>query len=160
MKFQKIYDCTYYIPSLFYLIPFLFLGVGIFLLINLKNPYLEKRITALIFCVIFIVSGLFSSFLVVSEVIHSYKNIVIPYKNGEYLEIEGEVKDIKITPFLGNGNDTFSVNGVEFEVGNSKPGYQKQAAYGGKITENGQKVRIRYISDNNCNYIMSLEMEE
>lgn len=158
MKMKNIYDFAVYIPSIFYLIPILLLGIGVYFLLNIKNPYVEKRISLLLFGIIFSVVGLVSTVLCSIEVVSSYKNIVIPYYNGNYYEIEGQVDNLKTTSFLGNGIDTFTINNVEFEVGNSKPGYQKQAAYGGAITQNGQVVKIKYIHSYDVNYIMSISV--
>ena len=161
MEIKKVYDFVIYLPHIFYLVPFLFLGIGIYLLLNLKNPYVDKRFNLILFGVVFSVLGLLVSVMCSFDVVSNYKDIVIPYCNGEYLEVEGQVENLEIEPFLGKGNDSFSVNGIEFDIGSStKPGYQKQAAYGGKITENGQEVKIKYIEAHGFNYIMSLSIVE
>ena len=161
MEMKKVYDFAVYLPHIFYIIPFLFLGIGIYLLLNLKNPYVDKRFNLILFGMIFSVLGLFASVMCSLDVVSSYKDIVIPYCNGEYLETQGPVENLETKPFLGKGNDSFTVNDIEFDIGNStKPGYQKQAAYGGKITENGQKVKIKYIESGGFNYIMSLSITE
>lgn len=160
MKMKNIYDFAVYIPNILYLLPFALLGIGIYLLINLKNPYVDKRFNLILFGAAFCIVGLYSSVMCSLAIVSSYKDIVVPYCNGNYLVVEGQVDNLETSPFLGNGNDTFTVNDVEFEIGNSKPGYQKQAAYGGKITENGQKVKIKYIHSDDTNYIMSLSIAE
>ena len=160
MEMNNVYEFSFYIPSILYLFPLLFIAVGIGFLISLRKPYVGKRLSRILFGIVFIAVGLFASFMCASQIIYNYTDIVTPYCNGEYSEVEGQVENLETRQFWGNGDDSFSVNGVDFQIGGLQPGYQKQAAYGGKITENGQKVKIKYIESGGFNYIMSLSIAE
>ena len=92
-------------------------------------------------------------------------NILDSYLNGNYQTVEGEIEKFEPLALNGNGTESFTVDGTEFRYSKSAlsyVGYKTTAAEGGYITENGQKVRIRYIYDNTYdnNIILKLELEK
>ncbi len=161
MNYKVIYECNHYIPNVFCLIPVVIMSIGIHFLKNLKNPYLQKPKEALFFGSIFAIVGLIVTIIMILTIISNYKNIYFPYKNGKYKEVEGEVHNLYNVEFMGNGDDQFIIDGINFRVGAGtfSPGYKKNAANGGVFTKNEMKVKIRYIRYNNENYIMKIETE-
>ena len=160
MDYTGVYNCKLYFPNILCLIPFIIVAFGLYILINLRNPFLTKPKMALLFGSMFVLVGICVSALIISTIIQNYKNVIIPYSKGKYLITEGETKNLKAAPFMGAGPDEFDVSGVHFSLGGSMAaGYQKQAAYGGTFNKNGLKVRIRYLSINNANYITKIEIQ-
>lgn len=98
---------------------------------------------------IYIVIGLVSS-------IKGYKEVVIPYKNGNYVEIEGTVEDYYEDPYKGY-DEYFTIDGVKFKCSYGSPmwGYQKQRK--NEIIISGRHLRIRYIPLKHENVIVYIE---
>jgi hypothetical protein len=93
----------------------------------------EKAI--LFFIIIFIVA-----------VIEEYVGIVVQYKTGHYIEIEGVVENYSYTP--GRKGTIFTIDDVEFQCPSSSWGYKPTNENSNKvIKENGQYLRIRYVSN-------------
>lgn len=92
-------------------------------------------------------------------------NILDSYLNGDYQTVEGEIEEFEPLAPNGNGTESFTVDETKFRYSKSAlsyVGYKTTAADGGYITENGQKVRIRYIYDEtyNNNIILKLDIEK
>lgn len=154
-----MYTCKYYLPAAFGIIPVAVAVVGVYFLMNVNNPFTEDRRKPLLWGCAFLAVGLIVSLVFIWSYVSNYKNIYLPYKNGNYAEVEGRVEELKIIPFMGNGEDEFCVNGVKFSIGNpSLPGYQKQAAHHGLINRVGMYVKIKYVPGRENNYIMELEI--
>ena len=93
--------------------------------------------------------------LLVLSWINDYKNIVIPYKNGNYVEIEGTVENYSVS--LRENVEYFTVDGVRFECSYGSPmwGYQKQRK--NEIIISGRHLKIRYIPFRHENVIVYIE---
>ena len=104
----------------------------------------EKAI--LFFIIIFIVA-----------VIEEYVGIVVQYKTGHYIEIEGVVENYSFIP--GRKGTIFTVDGVEFRCPDNSWGYYPTNESNIVIKENGQHLKIRYIFNeiNNGNVIVYIE---
>lgn len=93
-----------------------------------------------------------------------YINIVVQYKLGHYDEIEGFVENYSFEPDKDWNGTVFTVDGVEFHYPNSVWGYDPMDQDSSVIKENGQHLRIRYITDevigNVIVYIEQLRQEE
>lgn len=92
-------------------------------------------------------------------------NVLDLYFNGNYQTVEGTIEEFEPLPLNGNGTESFTVNGINFRYSKSAlsyVGYKTTAAEGGYITENGQKIRIRYIYDYTYdnNIILKLDIEK
>lgn len=109
---------------------------------------LEKVV--LFFIVIFIIG-----------MIGEYCDVVVKYKTGNYVEIEGVVEDYSFVP--GREGTTFTVDGVEFHCPSSDWGYHPTNEDNGAIKD-GEYLKIRYIDDevqgNVIVYIEQLRQEE
>lgn len=85
--------------------------------------------------------------------VKNYKDIVIAYKNGDYIEIEGMVKDYH---YLRGDYETFTLNGVKFECSNGTWGYSKNGRES-LVSGYGRYLRIRYIPGKDRNTIVYIE---
>lgn len=87
--------------------------------------------------------------------IKDYKDIVISYKNGNYVEIEGTVENYSTS--LKEDVEYFTVDGVRFECSYYSPawGYTKQRR--NEIIINGRHLKIRYIPLRHENVIVYIE---
>ena len=90
---------------------------------------------------------LFVSILVAHIGDYSEKKNAI--NNDQVLVIEGYVEKYHAMPFEGHDTEHFEINGVYFEYSNFElyNGYNRPACYGGVVTENGQYLKIKYITD-------------
>ncbi|MDE7197412.1 MAG: hypothetical protein K2O15_00855 [Lachnospiraceae bacterium] len=91
-----------------------------------------------------------SGFSDIGESVSEYREVILGYKEGNYREVEGIVEDYT----EHKNNDTFTVNGIEFEVSGivSTWGYTFRRNEN-VITGDGQHLKIRYIpnsSGSNC----------
>ena len=113
--------------------------------INVKNihPKVARRILRSmgIFCrIVFVVF-----FAAHMREYYEYSNIL---KNGDFLTVEGYVENYD--PLLWHEKDAerFEINGVSFEYDDAGTnGYQTTAKRGGVITENGQHLKVKYITN-------------
>lgn len=145
-----------------YVMIILFFGIFIFLCLRLreiagavqnrKAKKIEKvaKIFLIVWTVMFIIS-----------LIEGYINIVIPYKNGDYIEIEGTVDYYYV---YKGGDEYIILEGVAFNTSGATPwGYSALGKKDSVIAGYGQHLRIRYIphgSDNVIVYIEQLLPEE
>lgn len=100
-------------------------------------------------------------FMVVYVIIFlkGYIDIVVQYRNGHYIEIEGVIEDYSSN--LGNRRgkvESFTLDGVRFECSDGPTwGYCPNRMNGGVIRGNGQHLRIRYIPRGRENVIVYIE---
>lgn len=103
-----------------------------------------------------IFAGMALFFLIVITIgmIKGYADIILRYKSGHYVEIEGIVEDY----FFNRGKgpvETFTVDGIKFVCSDGAEwGYRPTRDRGGVIAGNGQYVRIRYIPGKQKNTIV------
>lgn len=87
-----------------------------------------------------------------------YINLIKPYQNGEYYEVEGIVENFSPMPSGGHKRESFTIEDVFFEYGSGgSAGYCKPRVEGGVIGGDGHHLRIRYIPYNGNNVIMYIE---
>lgn len=95
--------------------------------------------------------------------IMAYKNVVIAYKAGNYIVIEGEVTNYTPPKTRMNPYETFKVANVFFEYGDGVCknyfGYDKTSINGGASLKDGLDVKICYIPFDKRNVIVKLEIE-
>ena len=87
--------------------------------------------------------------------LNTYKDVVIAYKKGDYVEIEGRVEDYRKS--LRGTSEYFTIDGVEFECssGDSVWGYYKQG--NNRFITEGRLLRVRYIPNRRGNTIVYIE---
>lgn len=157
------YICNKYLPNfLFIAIILLLIIIGIYFLINYKNPFVVSINKLLISGIALLVVGVCFAIIYLNSYICNYKNIFLKSKTSELIIVDGVVEDFKPTDFLSGRYDSFTISGVEFTVSHLslEPGYNRCAAYGGIINHNGQNLKIGYIEYKNNRYIMSIECLE
>ena len=131
----------------------------------MRHPKLFGSILIVLITIQFSALGVFYIKNSVSSVRH-----IVDYFKGDYYVATGDVvryspymgdSDIVLYPYYGK-HETFFVDNVFFSlIDGLSLGYDIPAANGGKITRNGQKVEIYYITDDNgMNHIMKLMVEE
>jgi len=156
---MNVYDYKYFFPNPIILIPLVILGFGVYCLCNLHNPFAPslKRVLMVGLCCIII--GGICFFACAFSYWAQYKNVYLPYKNGNYEEAEGYVSDFHAAGFLDSGADRFTVDHREFVIGaDLEIGYKRGAAYGGAINRNGLYVKIRYVPYKDSLHIMRLDI--
>ena len=91
------------------------------------------------------------------SLIKGYMDIVVQYKSGHYVEIEGVTEDYVSN--LGRGPvETFTLDGVYFECSDKATwGYCPPRKNGSVIRGNGRHLRIRYIPNRGENVIVYIE---
>lgn len=120
---------------------FAWVFIGSIYLIKKKRLKEEHNSQYVIYVIVLFILGL-SELLDVSNLVSKYGEIVLEYKGGRYWEVEGIVEDY--TDY--KNNDTFTVNGVDFEI--SSVFYTWEYTYRPNenvITGDGQHLKIRYI---------------
>ena len=96
---------------------FYFLVHFFFLIFSIKEK--SKAIVKII-----LVFLLVENLIYTIAMIKSYNDIVIAYKNGDYIEIEGMVRNYY---HLRGDYEKFTLNGVKFECSGGNYGYCKNA---------------------------------
>lgn len=159
---ENVYSYEFFsITPVFYIFLLLFI-IGVYFLLNLNNPYVKNKIVHLLITIILLsVSGLIL-ITILQDSIVMYREVFISYQNNEYTSIEGEVRNFdpaSFEPIASLGSDTFTVNDIRFSVGNAElAGLRKNAANGGPICEEGQRIIIGYITVANVNYIVRVDI--
>ena len=68
--------------------------------------------------------------------------------NNQVYVVEGYVENYHPRPFTGHDTERFEINGVSFTYpSGSINGYETPACYGGVITQNGQYLLIKYVTE-------------
>lgn len=133
------------------------LGFGGLLLLYLKiksDAKTEKREKeAAIFTVV--AKGVFVMIAMgLVSLIKEYKDVVITYKNGNYVEIEGTVENYSTS--LKDNIEYFTVDGVDFTCYEGEP-FRYAKLKKNKIIISGRHLRIRYIPLKHENVIVYIE---
>ena len=93
-----------------------------------------------------------------------YYRIKKIYEGGSYKTVEGQIDNLDPMPYAGHKQESFTINGIGFnysDFSTSYYGFHKAASHGGPIKENGQEVRIGYItSDEGHNTILKIELRK
>ena len=154
-----------YFNLLWLLIPFI---LGVAFVFNRKLVSGGKGIPRII-SIIFSVVGV-AVFILGISIMSSYMHDYNTYK--ELLEtnqveiVEGEIEKFHAQSKEGHDTEHFEINGVYFEYSNFvvSNGYNKPKCYGGVISGNGQKLRIKYVQEESdgetYNTILYIEQPE
>lgn len=162
MSMETVYSYEYFIPPILVWFLLLIFIIGVYLLVHMWHPLVRRKIIVFIisFCLI-----VFPGWILVDAIastIVTYKEVYLAYHQNEYFMVEGEIENFEPAPFeafVSVNSDTFTVQGVEFEVGNSQnAGLRKNAANGGPIHSEGQHVVIYYESIGGVNYIVRVDV--
>ncbi len=145
-----------FLESLFLLIPFV-VGIGFLCIAVFKNPIVAKKGAKGHKTYIFskCVGCIVGSFVVILGVIVLSDHIIDYQSKKQLLEsndvcfVEGYTEKYHAMPLEGHDVESFEINGVLFKYTNFEivNGYNSPAVYGGVITDNGQYLKIKYITD-------------
>ena len=123
---------------------------------SFRKDVLVERFLSMIGLII--TFSIFLIFIVVNVIDYSF--IKKSYHNNDYSVVEGVIENFIPMKIDGHSQESFIVNEIEFSYNRSNPtyGYHLPKIDGGHITSNGQYVRISYITYNNQNIIIKLEL--
>ncbi|MBE5872407.1 MAG: hypothetical protein E7294_14335 [Lachnospiraceae bacterium] len=115
-----------------------------------KEQERMMRISAAIVAGIMIIADIFT-------IVMTHDLVYIPYKEGVYSVIEGEVSNFE----TNSKDESFELNGVRFSYQSNDPStpYRKIKADGGYILDNSQHIKVAYVTGRR-NYIVKLWVEE
>lgn len=124
----------------------LFFGTSFFLYWNIRKKSKDVAKIVLVFLLV-------ENLIYTISMIKSYNDIVIAYKNGDYIEIEGMVRNYY---HLRGDYEKFTLNGVKFECSGGNYGYCKNGKES-LVSGYGRYLRIRYIPGKHRNTIVYIE---
>ena len=154
-----VYQADFRIMYEFTFFPIAFFVLGILVFRLRKNKYIYNKRMVLLFGLLMIFAGVISVLFFVVRTISNYENIILPYEQEESIEIEGYVENLTLHTSIGSGVDEFEINGTVFMVGNELYlGLQKTATNGGPINQEGMHIRVEYVTIDNMNFIVELEI--
>ncbi len=152
MTFKTLYTCGIY-PNFFSIITMALFTICFISFIK----YRRKKQANLLFSCILI--GILNIIVFFGTLFYTLYPIYC-LNSGKYKLVEGYLKDFTPMPPSGHPYESFKINNVYFEYSNFliTMGYRKPKCFGGVIKDNGQYLRIYYISfrDRN-NYIIKIE---
>ncbi len=161
---MNVYTCKKFLPNfLIYIAVATVVRVFFILIDNYNyNPFVSKPEILLSFAIVLIA---LDAALLVGYTVYYIKDFVTIFmarKTDKLKTVEGEIQNLKLGDYYFGSKDTFTVNGVEFCLNkrSRKPGYNKQAVYGGVFSEEGKSVKISYVERKSKRYIMSIDIFE
>ena len=156
---DKVFDLIPFIPVLFFLI-----GLGI-IWFNIKqnktNP--GKRPSTLIFGYLFSGISLIVALVFIPATIIDRNKTKKIFENKDYQVVEGKIENFHPMPKEGHENESFSVKNIFFEYSDFELiyGFNNTASHGGPLKENGQEVRLSYITNKaGENRILKIELKQ
>ena len=150
----------------FIIIPFVLFLVGMGMLVyvirgrrrvQLKGPAL------LIFPLLFTVFAAVMTLITTANFFTSKTQTSGILANNDFKVVEGVIENFKPMPYGGHNSESFTVRGVYFEFSDYSSyaginSFNQTASHGGPIRNNGQKVRLTYVSlTNGDNLILKVE---
>ena len=141
---------------------FVIIGVGIsWFNIKYNKSTSPKRILTIVFGFIFSGFASIMLLLTVPNEIANWNRTQKIFANKEYKVIEGEIHDFHPMPYSGHEDERFTVKGVLFEYSDYSRfyGFNNTSSHGGPLKENGQQVRLSYITVYGENRILKIELK-
>ncbi len=91
----------------------------------------------------------------------SLKELKRIYNAGEYKVVEGVIEDFHPMPRSGHEMESFTVNNINFKYSDFVINhcFNNTASHGGPIKQNGQQVRLSYITIGFENRILKVELK-
>lgn len=167
--YQTIFEYEPSGSNLILLIPILLLlGVGLAIVIYTKKifkmySFLRQVILSFGYILIaFTVIILIISLVKAPVILSKERNFNKLIESSNYLIVEGETENFIPMSKDGHKKEMFSVKEIQFEYSDyiMTKGFHRTSLNNGPITRNGQKVRISYITEDNINLIMKIELKE
>ena len=155
---EKGFNMTNLMPLLFVIVG---LGISFFNIKYNKSTSSKKKFT-IVFGFIFSGIGLVISLLTIPSSIASQQRTKEIFENKEYKTVEGEIENFNPMPYGGHAVESFTVNGVYFEYSDYIlwDAFNNTASHGGPIKNNGQLVRLSYITVDEENRILKIELKQ
>lgn len=165
MNYRTVFEVTDKGFELITLMPLLFIVIGIgiswFNIKYNKSESIKKKFT-IVFG--FIISGFafFLLMLIVPSSLADRSKTRRIFKNKDHEVIEGKIENFHPMPYSGHDVESFTVNGVYFEYSDYilSYGFNQTSSHNGPLRENGQEVRLSYISEDGENRILKIEVKE
>lgn len=170
MDYQTFYEyqpVVFGFGRLIFLIILSVLGYGLAYYAKKSNVKYSFRRQVYIY-IGYLICGFFALIVIINlshfpriiKVRGDYYNII---ESKNYSVVEGETKDYCPMSLVKQDNVKYTVNGIpfvftDFTIPNDI--HHGIKIYTGPITRNDQKVRISYITRNNVNYILKIEIKE
>lgn len=170
MKYETVYEVTN--ESLFDMTHFVTIalavgGFAIFYNAFRKNKNEDKNskdyfslILGLVIGIIFTVD----SFVSIPESINKFNEVKQVYLNKDYKSVEGKIENFDLMPYSGHKQERFTTAGISFDYSDFSGnyyGFHNSASHGGPLTENGQEVRIGYVTNEwGQNIILKIELKK
>lgn len=109
------------------------------------NGYLIARTIGWVFGSLMIIFGL----LLIIVDVADYFDKKAALESGNYYMVEGYTEKYHAMPADGSDAEHFEINGVYFEYSDYRieNGYNRASLNGGVISNNGQHLRIKYVTD-------------
>lgn len=122
-----------------------------------KSP---KRKFTIAFGFVFAGFGLLLSLYTIPRQISQYSEWNQRYETGNFKTVEGTINDFNPMPKGGRSRESFVVDGQYFEYSDYEVhhGFNNTASHGGPIRYNGQRVRLGYVTIDERNIILKIEM--
>jgi hypothetical protein len=157
--FQTIYEVSGESIELFWLdsLVFLIIGVVIMRYNYIHNKSNKSRYNGFVLLSFFSIFNFIIFIILTPSYFYNYYNTMKIYHNKEFQIIEGNVQNFKEISYK---SESFEVDGIKFEYSNAVfnfIGYRKTKFYGGEI-DNNKYVKIGYITKNDVNVILKLEI--
>ncbi|MCM1115496.1 MAG: hypothetical protein NC397_08390 [Clostridium sp.] len=132
-----------------------FITIGLYYIVIMikskKNPF--SLIVQYLFFGIILVAGVYTFGTMAENIYYETKYVLLPYTQGEYAEVQGEVKNYKATAY--DREIYFEVDNVNFHCSNYEIG---SVGYQGNSLSEGEYVNIRYLEYKE-NIILRIEAE-
>jgi hypothetical protein len=165
MEYKTVFELTDKVIDPITLLPLLFVVVGVAVAwFNIK--YNKSTSPKRMFTIIF--GFAFSGFALIGTLFIFPREILIRNKtkemieNKEYRVVEGKIENFHPMPRSGHEVESFDVNCVHFEYSDYmlQYGFNNTASHGGPLKQNGQEVRLAYITRNGHNRIIRIELKQ
>lgn len=162
MHYQTVFEVTDKNFSFMSCIPLVFTVWSIVVIWLNKKFGKDKSKSKAGFRILWIVFGLSLgiSLLVIPISMKNQFQIKREYQRGNYTTIEGQITNFDPMPEEGHKHESFTLNGIHFEYSDFEPlyGFNNSASHGGPIRENGQQVRLGYVTELKRNIIVKIEV--
>lgn len=165
MDYKTVFEITEKGLEMFFFMPllFVFVGIGIsWFNIKFNKSTSPKKKFTIVFGFIFSGFALLMVLLTLPSTISTRTKTNRIFENKEYQVVEGVIDNFHPMPQSGHDMESFTVNGVYFKYSDYviHYGFNNTASHGGPLKSNGQQVRLSYITIDNENRILKIELKQ
>jgi len=165
MDYVTVFEVTDKGFEMITLIPLLFVVIGIgisWFNIKFNKSKSRKRENTILFGFVFCGFSFIILMLTLPSSLAHRIRVQKKFENKEYQVVEGEIENFHPMPISGHDVESFMVNGIYFEYSDYRLvyGFNNTSSHDGPLKSNGQKVRLSYISLENENIILKIELKK